>query len=561
MSRAALLPNSKSDADNIYYTASIINNNTSTAGVDQDPIARFIETRDTPILKDANDFEVNVLKVVINGGGKTLPIMIPQIQPTSTFKITSAVVTTGVPRTVPPVPPQTTPTVIPTSNVVLTLDITSPTFPYAFTFGDPVVVAGWTVGDQVNMNGSFPILSVDLTLGTVTYNSLNATTNGTYAGTATTLATGPSDPNLTIYSVSLNAVVYAPGQGFTNDLAYVTSDEVFLSWISENFDLATLVPTSAYPSQVDTAYYYLYTYNHWMVVVNNALTKAYTILQANIAKVPGLTSYTLANRCPTMEFDENTRKFSFYTDTLNTAWGNTEGPPFYDKLGPGGTNVFPNSGQASNEFLFVGYNLNFDGLMTNFDTQYYGLNQVIWSTQGWNALGTPTTIYVPENTLLVRNKTGTNIQNEIDPASGAPYTQAVLNYVTTQDFESVSTLWSPVGAIVLTTQLLPVRNEFVSSPVQIGSGNLKGAQGSAAFQTVLLDFFSERFQYADDFRGLLSFEPTSEFIPVSMTQSHQEVKSIDFLVSWRNRLTNQLVPLRISNSSSISVRLLFRRKE
>jgi hypothetical protein len=123
---------------------------------------------------------------------------------------------------------------------------------------------------------------------------------------------------------------------------------------------------------------------------------------------------------------------------------------------------------------------------------------------------------------------------------------------------SVDTLWSPVGAIVLTSQLLPIRNEFTSAPVALGAGNI-GSGGSAAFQTVLLDFADEM-KSADACRGLLTYTPNAQFIPVSMTQSHQEVKSIDFLVSWRNRLTNQLVPLRIYNCASLSVRMYFRRK-
>ena len=462
MSRAALVPNSKSDPDNIYYTASIINNNTSTNGTDQDPIARFVETRDTPIVKDANDYEVSVLKVSINGGGKTLPILIPQIQ----------------------------------------------------------------VGNAVNN---------------------------------------------TIYSVVLNAVVYTTGgSGDTNSLVYVTSGETFLQWISELFDNGTQVPTTAQPTQVDTPYYYVYSYNHWVVIINNALQTAYTALLANINAIPGITGYVMGNRCPTVEFDENTRKFSFYMDTTNTAWGNTEGPPTYFYLGdpgnststpvsPTATNVFPTVTQPL-EFLYVGYNLNFEGLLTNFDTQFFGQNQVPWYF-GYPVVNASTQqLFVPENTLIVRNKTGTNIQNVVDPATGQPFSPTpMLNYVITQDFESVGTLWSPVGAIVLTTQLLPLRNEFTSSPVTLGTGNLQ-AQGSAAFQTVLLDF-SEDFMYADQFRGLLTFNPTAEFIPISMTQSHQEVKSMDFVISWRNRLTNQLVPLRIYNSSSISVRLLFRRKD
>jgi len=448
MSRAALVPNSKSDADHIYYTASVINNTTSTSGLENDPIARFVETRDTPILKDANDYECCVMKVVINGAGKNLPILIPQIQP-------------------------------------------------------------------------------------------------------------GASPTKTIYSVTLNAVVYDVAGGDVNDLIYVSSGEVFLEWIPENFDLSVLKPASALPTQVDTSYYYLYSYNHWVVIINNALKTAYDQLVANIQATPGNGGYVMANRQPTVEFDENTNLFSFYTDTTNTSWGNTQGPPVYANLGPAGTNVFPTALNTA-EFMFVGFNLNFEGLMCNFDTQYYGKDEVPWAMGFDDLTGVQKQLYEPENTLLVRNKSGTNVQNVISPTTGLPYVPALLNFVTTQDFESTSTLWSPVGGIVLTTQLLPLRNEFVSSPVAFGSSS--GTQGSAAFQTVLLDF-NPVFQSTDEYRGLLTFQPDSEFIPVAMTQSHQEVKSIDFTVCWRNRLTNQLVPMRLYNCGSLSVRLLFRRRE
>ena len=92
----------------------------------------------------------------------------------------------------------------------------------------------------------------------------------------------------------------------------------------------------------------------------------------------------------------------------------------------------------------------------------------------------------------------------------------------------------------------------------LGEGNINSS-GTSAFQTVLIDFADDQ-KSADGYRGLLSYTPSAEFIPVSMTQSHQEVKSIDFVVSWRNRLTNQLVPLRIYNCASLSVRMFFKRK-
>jgi hypothetical protein len=211
--------------------------------------------------------------------------------------------------------------------------------------------------------------------------------------------------------------------------------------------------------------------------------------------------------------------------------------------------------------MYLGYNLNFEGLMTNFDTQFFGQDQVVWGN-GWNnAIGSAgrasSVLYQPENTIIVRNKTGTNIQNMINPATGLPYSPAQLNYVSTQDFCSTGSLWSPIGAIVLTTQLLPIRSEFTSAPVVLGSSSSTG--GTSAFQTVLIDF-NEDHETADGFRGLMKFNPSAEFVRVNMTQSHQEIKTLDFQVNWRNRLTNQLIPLRIYNTASITVRLLFRRR-
>lgn len=536
MSRVALLPNSRSDPDNIYYTATIINNNTSTNGQGEDPIARFVETRDVPIIRDANDYEVNIIKVQLNGAGKTLPILIPQIQPLTSYTMVSMTWTAGGGL----------------RTVVLT--VINPMIGNIYQ-ASTITVSGLNIGtNRDNLNGTWTVTATTATTITITMPVANIIGTSPY-----TFPTGViaqlSDPNMTIYSVQLNAAVYDAAQTGTNSLAWVTSGNVFIQWVAENWDNTVVPPKSANPGQVDSSYYYLYSYNHWVVLVNRALQQAYTNLIANIQKVPALTAYTMKNRCPTVEFDEVTKLFSFYTDTTNTAWGLTEGPPTYPYLGPSGTNVLPTSG-ANPEFLMVGYNLNFEGLMTNYDTIYFGSGKP-W-VSGFAGATTAQQLFYPENFMIVRNKTGTNIQTSINPATGLPYSTAQLNYVSTQDFISVDSLWSPVGGIILTTQLLPIRNEFTSAPVALGEGNINSS-GTSAFQTVLIDFADDQ-KSADGYRGLLSYTPSAEFIPVSMTQSHQEVKSIDFIVSWRNRLTNQLVPLRIYNCASLSVRMFFKRK-
>ena len=456
MSSYALLPNSRGDADTIYYTANIINNNISTAGLGPDPIATYVDTRDTPILKDANDYECCVMKCKINGGGKTLPVLIPQIQ----------------------------------------------------------------VGSAINN---------------------------------------------TAYSVTLLAAVW---DNTASVVKYATSDETFIQWIPENYDYGTQIPATATPSQSDSDYYYCYSYNHMVVLVNQALLSAYGTLQTNIRKMTNMSGYTLLNRCPTLEYDEVTKKFAFYTDTLGTAfnkstqWANAlEGPPTAEALGSGGINVLPTS--TSTEFMMVGWNLNFDGLFTNFDTQYYAQQSYVWAASGGGTTSGAQVVYLPENIMIVRNKTGTNVQSMIDPTTGLAYATAKLNWVTVQDFQSTTSLWSPVDSIVLTTTMLPVRNEYVSGPITLGTGTTGAAQrGSASFQQVLLDFNHDYGREgAEDWRGCIFYETQGEFIPVSLGTSHTEIKSIDFKVNWRNRLTNTLVPLRLYNFSTIHVRLQFRRKK
>jgi hypothetical protein len=285
--------------------------------------------------------------------------------------------------------------------------------------------------------------------------------------------------------------------------------------------------------------------------VNAALQTAYNQVGAVITSEYG--AYTLLNACPTLEYDEVTKLFSFYTSKLGS------GDLFNDANTPGFIGAPTGVGEES---MFIGYNTDFENLMSNFESNYYGFETTGWATGVlYGVAGTTTNLLFPENVLIVRNKTGTNVQNEINPATGQPYSTARLNYVTTQDYTSTGTLWSPVSGIVLTTQLIPIRNEYVSSPIALGDTNASQATpGSASFQTILLDFY-EDIKHAEDFRGKLTFVPQAEFLPISMTTSHQEVKSLDFQVQWRNRLTNELSPLPLPNLGSVAVRLLFRRKK
>lgn len=462
------------DPDVVYYNATLINNNTA-AGNQDDPVVKFLETKNQPILSDTSQYEMAVTKVTLEGAQKTLPIFIPQIEIVTNTDASGVVYTT-----------------LPDVNKTA----------YSVTFG-------------------------------------------------------------LVYEYGANKKVYAKTAN--------------IEWITENVNSAVPLPQLQAPNPVGNAsnipfarqqisdYYYTYTYNHWLICVNNALATAYT--QANALAAADLSGQTwwgsnYVTRQPRFEFDEVTKLFSIYTDATNSVTGNS--------IGTGtGTN-------AVTQYSFVGYNTNFEGIMTNFDTQYYGDGYLYSSTASPQhpspVLPTPLTpgtgsdTSFPENVMVIRNKSGTNIQLAIDPTTGVGYASApsskllpYISYVTTQDFVATGSLWSPISELVLTTQFIPVRYEYTSAPLPSGIGNLSVAPAATNVNALLVDFTIPQNGVAEDWRAYIRYEPNLHKI-IQLSPSKDELKTIDCQLYWRYRLTNELIPVRIYNLGSVSIQLMFRRK-
>jgi len=60
---------------------------------------------------------------------------------------------------------------------------------------------------------------------------------------------------------------------------------------------------------------------------------------------------------------------------------------------------------------------------------------------------------------------------------------------------------------------------------------------------------------------MVTYIPTAEYRLATMTNSPTEIRNIDIQVFWKNRLDGNLVPLRLYNKASISVKVLFRRRD
>ena len=120
--------------------------------------------------------------------------------------------------------------------------------------------------------------------------------------------------------------------------------------------------------------------------------------------------------------------------------------------------------------------------------------------------------------------------------------------VLTQEYATVQ-LWNPVGAIVFTSNMLPIY-ETVTAPLQVyKDGQLSNNNTSYHFLNIMTDFlandlqFSPFVQYAPSIYRFLNLKPKST------------IRNVDLQVYWLNRNTGKLEPLYLVPGGSCSVKM------
>jgi hypothetical protein len=228
---------------------------------------------------------------------------------------------------------------------------------------------------------------------------------------------------------------------------------------------------------------------------------------------------------------------------------------------PGQWNINPTAVPMTAPTLRLFFNTNMYGLFANFANYY------------WNRLDIPGLTPTPEgyvNEILFRNKFYQNIADfRLAPYSGVPplgyvpLAQQKVYWVNTQDYKSTDSLWSPISSIVFTTSLIPVKSEATGQPNLLGVGNLgdSRATSQSAFQPIITDIaLDASVGGADDYRQFIYYAPNAEYRMSDFTASKQEIRNIDVQVFWKNRLNNLLYPVSMYNLSSVSLKVMFRKK-
>lgn len=421
------------DADISYYNASIINNRTNEPyDRSVDPQVRFVETRDTPLLQDASKFHFSIIRFVMSGPNRDLPLFIPVIR-------------TGVDN--------------PTNDINLT------------------------------------IYSVNVSM-TLTY------PNG--AGPAITATVDSTQP-----------IIYAPE----------TQDPVLAP--------PPLPASVAIGTQdISTRYYWVYTYSHFLDLVNTAFQACMTDLQSKWATAwttaGGVgAAPTIQTAAPKLTYTPTTNLFTLYTDAY----------------GFGGSSRISAGSATGDENAQLYFNSNMYGLFANFNNTYVALSDERTNLIYTGPVG-------PYGGLSAGVPQALNVQ-----------TVGTKHYwVQTQDFESTSSLWSPIESIVFTTTLLPLVSESSGDPVRFGQSTVGEYNNNQSGFVPIVTDIALPLQNAADYKSLIYYAPQAQYRLASFTRSKQPINNIDIQVFWKSRLDGQLYPIQMFNCSSVSIKILFQRR-
>ena len=528
----------KAAPDRIYYNATVVNNTFSTIQQNDDPTVVFQDQRQNPLVPDASSYEVSVQNFTLNGAPKTLPLFIPQISPPLSGPSVAGV------------------TAVVTNSTIQSNTISPPTFYKQIKYN---VANSFSVGNKVNdVSGFFEsFLNFDKPQEIIACNATSFTiidysgdaVNGTYTppGNVNFVFQDPTVIDTTIYTITFSCY----------DGTVQHSATMPILWVPENKAPYTAVPTTALPVQLESDYYYCYTYTHWVQLVNTALRTAWTTAGGGSL---------FGTQCPWFEYDETTGLFSINQDskTCMTPVGNATPLPAPYNVSYTAAGLY-----QTGEYSFVGMNTCLESLFSNFNSTYYAYGQY-W---GGGAFFLPEVVIdmgLPVNLLTsavttnsavgvsLRTQPKTSIFQLANPFDYTPITTATFVRLV-QDYISTGGIWSPCASFVLGTSQIPVRNEASANPITFGKANVgSGQSNSGTFQKVLIETPINALK-ADYWKGFIFYEPTT-LTYSSLDPSHDGVSDVDISLYWRNRLTNSLIPVRLPNQGSVSFRLLFKKK-
>jgi hypothetical protein len=390
---------------------------------------------------------------------------------------------------------------------------------------------------------------------------------------------------------------------------------------TQNPLLAPLPPTPVESQNINSRYYWVYTYGHMVDLMNITLRSAHeflyhslaaawtnagldwvpwfgdvvfnfnsividggiyyqSLIANNIGNIPAaspaawavilppaavdpfpyptLADFAAAVQPPQIFYEATTELFTIYADS--DAFGERLEPftPIAYAAGPP-----PVVGPQTKPTCRLFFNSNTFNLFANFNNIYYN---------GTTITGLPTPVPAGyTNEILFTNRFYQNVLDyRLPPYSGVPplgYVPTAAQKVywyTKQDYKSTDAIWSPIASIVFTSTLLPIRAEQTGQPVRITEDNLgdSAPTSKSAFQPIVTDIaLDTSIDGADAYRSFIYYAPNAEYRMADFGPSKQEIRNIDVQVFWKARMNNELYPITIPNGGTVSLKMMFRHRD
>lgn len=352
--------------------------------------------------------------------------------------------------------------------------------------------------------------------------------------------TGQANVNLSVYSFTLTLGatydVPAPGPG-PGQVFNSTPAQVFLVWIAQNQDAP--LPLSPVVRQDISTQYYDARDIQWVVgLMNVTLASCMANIQAQFNAwwlgLGGVAPPTLTTEAPWLRYDPSSGLMTLYADVY----------------GFGGADRTSAGSLTADEFFELYMNSQMHGLLAGFP-----IGKLVDPVESGNLGRT--------YNFIVFNDLGGNIFSSRDPTvlpqGAAPYLKNY--YAMTQTFISTGAIWSPFDGVVFTASGWPVNSESVDAPQRFGTGSGTAAAGSQTSTESQITDIVVDLERADSTQGQITYLPTAEYRLFSMGGAQTDLRNIGIKFWWRNRLDGSLIPLRIYPGSSISFKLMFRKRD
>lgn len=152
-------------------------------------------------------------------------------------------------------------------------------------------------------------------------------------------------------------------------------------------------------------------------------------------------------------------------------------------------------------------------------------------------------------------QTEATVQPAVGSRQGLPYSvsAAPANLLMVQQEAKVSQLWNSARTLLVTSNMMPVRSEYVPTN-NASDSNF----ASSSTQTIITDFLIPSDQNVLSTRTIFQYLPTAEYRMVDLI-STAPIYTIDIAMTWTDFLGN-VYPLILVPNATLSLKILFRRK-